>query len=76
MIILHPFLLLKTHEIQKITPAQHNLISFSDCDLTEDTVTKALDKIIVNKTSGPDCIAPRVLKEATSNKQTSCNTIQ
>ena len=29
------------------------------------TVTKALDKIKVNITSGPDCIASRVLKEAT-----------
>ena len=53
-----------TYENQEITPAQHNLITLSDCDFTEDAVTKALDKIKVNKTPGPDCIAPRVLKEA------------
>ena len=34
-----------TNEIQKITPAQPNLIPLSDCDFTEETVTKAFDKI-------------------------------
>ena len=34
-----------TYEIQEIIPAQPNLIPLSDCDFTEDTVTKALDKI-------------------------------
>ena len=53
-----------TYEIQKITPAQPNLISSSNCDFTEDAVTKVLDKTKVNKTHGPDCIALRVLKEA------------
>ena len=48
------------YEIQKITPAQHNLIPLSDCDFTEDAVTKALDKIKIYKTLGTDCIAPRV----------------
>ena len=43
-----------TYEIQKITPAQHYLIPLSDCDFTEDTVTKALDMIKVNTT--PDLI--------------------
>ena len=54
-----------TYEIQEITPAKPNLIPLSDCEFTEDTVTKALDTIKVNKTPGLDCIAPRVLKEAT-----------
>ena len=45
MIILHLFLPLKTHEIQEKIPAQPNLIPLSDCDFTEETVTKALDKI-------------------------------
>ena len=40
-----------------------NLIYWSDCDFTEDAVTKALDKIKVNKTPDPDCIALGVLKE-------------
>ena len=52
-------------EIQEITPAKPNLIPLSDCHFTEDTVTKALDNIKMNKTSNPDSIAPRVLKEAT-----------
>ena len=38
--------------------------ALSNCDFTEDVVTKAFDKTKVNKTPGPDCIAPRVLKEA------------
>ena len=33
------------YEIQEIIPAQPNLIPLSDCDFTEETVTKALDKI-------------------------------
>ena len=53
-----------TYEIQEVTPAQPNLILLSDCDFTEDTVTKAFDKIKVNTAPGSDCIAPRVLKEA------------
>ena len=43
-----------TFEIQEITPAIHNLIPLSECDFTEDTVTKTLDKIKVNKTPGPE----------------------
>ena len=46
-----------TYEIQDIAPAQPNIISLSDCNITEDVVTKALDKIKVNKTPGPDYIA-------------------
>ena len=42
-----------TFEIQEITPAQPILIPLSDCDFTEDVVTKALDKNKINKT-GPD----------------------
>ena len=56
-----------TYEIHEITPAQLNLIPLiplSDCDFTDCAVTKAFDKIKVNKTLGLDCIAPRVLKEA------------
>ena len=40
-------------------------IPLSDCDSTEDTVTTALDRIKVNKTPSPDCIAPKVLRERT-----------
>ena len=54
-----------TNEIQETIPAQPNLIPLSDYDFTENTETKAFDKIKVNKTPDPDCIAPRVLKEAT-----------
>ena len=54
-----------TYEIQEVTPAKPNSIPLSDCHFTEDTATKALDKIKVNKTPDPDCIAPRILKEAT-----------
>ena len=52
-----------TYETQEISPAQPNLILLSDCDFTEDTVTKALGKIQVNKTPDPDCFASRVLKK-------------
>ena len=39
-------------------PSQPNLIPSSNCNFTEDAVTKALDKIKVNKTpGGPDYIA-------------------
>ena len=58
------FIVTDTYEIQEITPVQRNLINLSDWDFTEDVVTKALDKIKVNKTPGPDCIALRILKEA------------
>ena len=58
------FIVEDTFEIQETTPAQPNLIPLRDCDFTEDTVTKTIDKIKVNKTLGPGCIAPRVLKEA------------
>ena len=34
-----------TDVIQEIISAQPNLIILIDCDFTEDTVTKALDKI-------------------------------
>ena len=54
-----------TDEIQEITPAKPNLIVLNACDFNEDTVTKALDEIKVNKTLGPDCIVLRVLREAT-----------
>ena len=53
-----------TYEIQGMIPAQLDLIPLSDYNFTEDTITKALDKIKVYKTPGPDCIAWRVLKEA------------
>ena len=62
MITPHPFLPFKTQEIQKITTALPNLINLSDFYLTEDAATKALYKIKVNKPSGPDCIAPKVLQ--------------
>ena len=38
-----------TDEIQEITPAIPNLIRLSECHFTENTVTKALVKIKVNK---------------------------
>ena len=65
MITLYLFLPLKTHEIQEITAAKPNLIPLSNCHFTEDAVTKALDKIKVNKNPGSDYIALRVLKEET-----------
>ena len=65
-----------THEIQEISPTQPNSIPWSDCHFTEDTVTKALDKIKVNKTLGPDCIASSLKINKVSNHQISCNTIQ
>ena len=52
------------YKTQEINPAQPSLIPLSDCDLTEDAVTKALDEIKTSKTPGPDCIAPTFLKEA------------
>ena len=65
-----------TYEIQKITPAKPNLIPLNNCDFTEDAVTKALDKIKVNKNPAPDCIPPSLKRIKKSNHQTSCNTIQ
>ena len=54
-----------TYEIEEVTPAKLNLIHLSNYDFTTYTVTKALDNIKVNKTPGPDCIATKILKEAT-----------
>ena len=34
-----------TDEIQEVIPTKSNLIPLSDCHFTEDTVTKALDRI-------------------------------
>ena len=48
----------ETYDMQKISPAQPYLIPLSDCDFTEDAITKALDRSKVNKTPNPDCIAP------------------
>ena len=39
-------------------------IPLRNCDFTEDTLTKFLDKVKVNKITDPNCTAPRVLKEA------------
>ena len=47
----------------KESPVQLNLVLQSDCDFTDDAVTKALDKIKVNKTLELDCMAARVSKE-------------
>ena len=58
MITFHQFLPLK-----QVSPAQLNLIPLSYCYFSEDVVTKALNKIRVNKTPGPDYIAPGVLKK-------------
>ena len=41
------------------------MIPLSDCDFTEDAVTKVLDKFKVNITLDPDYIAPRVLLKET-----------
>ena len=67
-----------TYEIKEITPDQPNLIPLSDCDFTEDTVTKALDKIKVNKTPSPDCFAciGDLKRGNISNQQTCYNSIQ
>ena len=59
------FIVEETYEIQEIVLAKPNLIHFSDCDVSEDTVINAVDNIKVNKTPGPDCIALRILKETT-----------
>ena len=52
-----------TTGIEETSIAQTNAISLINCDFPEDTIIKVLDKIKVNKTPGPDRIAPRVLKE-------------
>ena len=65
-----------TYEIQDIIPAQHNQIPLTDYNFTEDAVTKTLGKIKVNKTPGPDYIAPRILRGKISNQQTTYDTIQ
>ena len=52
-----------TNGLQEIT-TQRNIAPLSNCSFSDNAVIKALDKINANKTSGPDCIAPRVLKEA------------
>ena len=49
--------------IQEETSMQRNIAPLSNCNFSENAVMKALDKINGNKTPGPDCIAPRVLKE-------------
>ena len=50
--------------LQEETSIQRNKTPLSNCNFSDNAVIKALNKINANKTSGPDCIAPRVLKEA------------
>ena len=47
----------------KNTSTQRNIAQLNNCNFSENAVIKALDKINGNKTPGPDCKAPRVLKE-------------
>ena len=65
-----------TYEIQEIATSQPNIIPLSDFDFTKNDVTKALDKIKVNKTPGHDYIAPSLKRGKLSNQHTSCNTKQ
>ena len=53
-----------TDSLQEEISTQRNTAPLSNCNFSDNAVIKALDKINANKTSGPDCIAPRVLKEA------------
>ena len=46
------------------TSTPRNIVPLSNCNFSDNAVIKALDKMNANKTSGPDCITPRVLKEA------------
>ncbi len=49
--------------IEEMSPPPRNVIPLSNCDITEDAIIKVLESTKVNKTPGPDRIAPRVLKE-------------
>ncbi len=52
-----------SRDIVETSPATGNIIQLNNCEFTEDTIIKALDNIKVNKTHGPDRLAPRVLNK-------------
>ena len=51
------------NNIVDASPTPGNPIQLSHCEITEENIKRTLEKIKVNKTPGPDRIAPRVLKE-------------
>ena len=52
-----------TNGIVEASPAAANTTQLSNCEFTEENIIKSLENIKVNKTPGPDRIAPRILKE-------------
>lgn len=50
------------HVIPKLPPILHNVTPLGVYDFNEGELIKT-DKIKTNKTPGPDCIAPRNLKD-------------
>ncbi len=53
-----------TNGIIEASPGPANVVQLNNFEFTEETIKRTLENINVNKTPGPDCIEPRVLKEA------------
>ena len=52
-----------TNGIMETSTASANAAQLNNCEFTEENIIKTLENIKVNKTPGPDRIAPRILKE-------------
>ena len=52
-----------TNGTVEASPTPANAVQLSNCEFTEENIIKSLENIKVNKTPGPDGIAPRILKE-------------
>lgn len=55
----------ETHsENQPTAPNHSNNVCLNTCDIQENVILSAINKVKTNKTPGPDKISPRILKEA------------
>ena len=51
-------------ENQPTAPNHSNNVCLNTCDIQENVILSAINKVKTNKTPGPDKISPRILKEA------------
>ncbi len=50
------------NSIEEASSASGDIIQINNCEFTENNIIHILDYIKADKTPGPDCIAPRILK--------------
>lgn len=62
-IILPPFFSEDTNDIEEISSPHIYVLPLIHCDFAEDSMIKVLENIKVNKTPGPEDIAPRFSKK-------------